>query len=79
MLVLLFAMALTDVQQAHHDEIEQAIYKRIEADRAAISDIWPAESQAAGRLQPKLTPVTWSFISTEVQIAIRTLPKSKKT
>jgi hypothetical protein len=50
MLVLLFAMALTDVQQAHHDEIEQAIYKRIEADRAAISDIWPAESQAAGRL-----------------------------
>lgn len=37
---LLCAMALTDSQQAHHDTIERAIYERIEADRAAISDIW---------------------------------------
>jgi hypothetical protein len=40
MLLLLFAMALTDSQQAQHDKIERAIYERIEADRAAISDIW---------------------------------------
>jgi hypothetical protein len=40
MLVLLFAMALTDAQQAQHDEIERATYERIEGDRAAISDVW---------------------------------------
>ena len=40
MLLLLFVMALTDSQQASHDEMERAIYERIEADRAAISDIW---------------------------------------
>jgi hypothetical protein len=39
-MLLLFAMALTDSQQAHYDKIERAIYERMEAARAAISDIW---------------------------------------
>ena len=40
MLLLVFAMALTDVQQAQHDNTEWAIYRRIKADEAAISEIW---------------------------------------
>lgn len=50
MLLLLCAMALTDSQQAHHDTIERAIYERIEADRAAISDIWQPSRRPAGGL-----------------------------
>lgn len=40
MLLLFFAMALTDSQQAQPDKIERGIYERIEADRATISYIW---------------------------------------
>ena len=40
MLLLIFAMALTDAQQAQHDNTEWAIYQRIKADEAAISEIW---------------------------------------
>jgi hypothetical protein len=40
MLLLFIAMALTDGQQAQHDRIELAIYQRIQAEMAIISDIW---------------------------------------
>jgi hypothetical protein len=39
-MLLLIAMALTDSQQAQHDNVERAIYQRIQADRATISDTW---------------------------------------
>jgi hypothetical protein len=39
MLLLLFAIALTDAQQAHHDATERVIYQRIQADKATISDL----------------------------------------
>jgi hypothetical protein len=40
MLLFILAMALTDAQQAQHDNTEWAIYQRIKADEAAISEIW---------------------------------------
>ena len=40
MLLLFFAMAFTDKQQAQHDRIELAMYQRIQADQAKIADIW---------------------------------------
>jgi hypothetical protein len=40
MMLLLFAIAFTDTQQAQHDHTEWAIYQRLQADQAAISDIW---------------------------------------
>jgi hypothetical protein len=40
MLLLLFAIALTDAQQAQHDRTELAIYQRIHADQGTIADIW---------------------------------------
>jgi hypothetical protein len=33
-------LALTDAQQAHHDATERAMYRRIHADKATISDLW---------------------------------------
>jgi hypothetical protein len=40
MLLLLFAIALTDAQQAHHDATERVMYQRIQADRSMITDLW---------------------------------------
>jgi hypothetical protein len=40
MLFVCLMMALTDSQQAHHDNVERAMYQRIEMDEAMISDIW---------------------------------------
>jgi hypothetical protein len=44
MLLLLFAMALKDTQQkqtqTQHDRNEWAMYQRMQADQASISDIW---------------------------------------
>jgi hypothetical protein len=39
MLLLIIAMAHTDSLQARHDNAEWAIYQRIKADQAAISEI----------------------------------------
>jgi hypothetical protein len=46
MLFLLLAMALTDAQQAQHDAVELATYNRLQADRHAIADLWPARPSA---------------------------------
>jgi hypothetical protein len=51
MLLLFFALALTDAQQAQHDRTELAIYHRIQADQETISDIW----QPDGRLMADYT------------------------
>lgn len=40
MLFVCLMMALTDSQQARHENIERALYQRIQMDRATISDIW---------------------------------------
>jgi hypothetical protein len=40
MLLLFFAIALTNTQQAQHDRTELAIYQRIQADQETISHIW---------------------------------------
>jgi hypothetical protein len=40
MLVLFFALAITESQQAQHDRTEQAMYQRIRADQERISDVW---------------------------------------
>jgi len=40
MLLLSFAIALTDARQANHDATERAMYQRIQADKATISDLW---------------------------------------
>jgi hypothetical protein len=45
MLLLFFAIALTDTQQAQHDRIELGIYQRIQADQETISDIWRPDAR----------------------------------
>jgi hypothetical protein len=45
MLLLFFAFALTDAQQAQHDRIELAMYHRIQADQETISDIWRPDAR----------------------------------
>ncbi len=40
MLFLFLAMVLNDAQQTQHDRTEWAIYQRVQADEAAIADIW---------------------------------------
>jgi hypothetical protein len=40
MLLLMIAMALTDAQQAQHDNTEWAVYQRLKADDDAIAKIW---------------------------------------
>jgi hypothetical protein len=40
MLLLFFAISLTNAQQAQHDRDELAMYQRIQADQETISDMW---------------------------------------
>jgi hypothetical protein len=40
MLLLFFAMLLTNAQQAHHTRTELAMYQRIQADETTVDDIW---------------------------------------
>lgn len=40
MLLLMIAMALTDAQQAQHDNTEWAVYQRLKADDQTIAEIW---------------------------------------
>jgi hypothetical protein len=45
MLLLFFAIALTDAQQAQHDRTEWAMAQRIQADQATMSDIWRPDAR----------------------------------
>jgi hypothetical protein len=45
MLLLFFALALTDAQQAQHDRTELKMYQRIQADQETISDIWQPDAR----------------------------------
>jgi hypothetical protein len=40
MLLLFLSMALTSAQQAQHDQTEWAMYQRMQADQAVITDLW---------------------------------------
>ena len=40
MLLLFFAISLTNAQQAQHDRTELAMYQRIQVAGALIADIW---------------------------------------
>lgn len=40
MLLLFLAISFTNAQQTQHDNTEWAIYRRIKADEATISEIW---------------------------------------
>jgi hypothetical protein len=45
MLLLFFAISLTNGQQALHDRTELAMYQRIQADQETISDIWRPDAR----------------------------------
>ena len=40
MLLLFFAISLTNAQQARHDRTELAMYQRIQTDEALLAYIW---------------------------------------
>ena len=45
MLLLFFAIALTNAQQTQHDRAELGIYQRIQAYQETISDIWQPDAK----------------------------------
>jgi hypothetical protein len=40
MLLLFLSMALANAQQAQHDQTEWAMYRRLQADKETISEMW---------------------------------------
>lgn len=45
MLLLFLAISFTNAQQTQHDNTEWAIYRRIKADEATISEIWRPQAK----------------------------------
>ena len=45
MLLLFFAISLTNGQQAQHDRTELAMYQHMQADQETISDIWRPDAR----------------------------------
>ena len=45
MLLLMIAMALSDAQQAQHDNTEWVVYQRLKADDEAIAKIWEPQAK----------------------------------
>jgi hypothetical protein len=58
MLLLVFAITLTNAQQAQHDRNELAMYERIQADQETISDIWRPDPRLMSDLKKAQTCYT---------------------